>query len=116
MIKLKRVYDPPGVNDGHRILVDRLWPRGFKKNEVKIDEWLKDIAPSSRLRKWYSHDVLKWVEFKSLYFAELSVKEDLTDAIIDKAKTSSVTFVYAAKDKEHSNANALKEYIENKMI
>lgn len=114
MIKLKRVYDLYNENDGCRILVDRLWPRGLSKDKVKMDEWLKDIAPSSELRKWYAHDVPKWPEFKRLYFAELSAKEDLIKTLIEKASTCTVTFVYAAKDEEHNNSAALKEYIEKR--
>jgi uncharacterized protein YeaO (DUF488 family) len=113
MIKLKRVYDTIDESDGYRILVDRLWPRGLSKNKVEVDEWLKDIAPSDRLRKWYAHDVSKWSEFKRLYFLELSSKENLIRAIIDKRSNSTITLVYAAKDNEHNNAVALKEYIEN---
>jgi uncharacterized protein YeaO (DUF488 family) len=113
MIKLKRVYDAIDESDGYRILVDRLWPRGLSRSKVEFDEWLKDIAPSDRLRKWYAHDESKWSEFKRLYFLELSSKEDLIRTIVEKGSKSKLTLVYAAKDNEHNNAVALKEYIEN---
>jgi uncharacterized protein YeaO (DUF488 family) len=112
MIKLKRVYEKIEENDGYRILVDRLWPRGVSKSEAGINEWLKDVAPSDQLRKWYSHDVTKWADFKQRYFAELATKVDLLRPIMEKASTKSVTLIYAAKDVEHNNAVALKKYIE----
>lgn len=112
MIMLKRVYDTADEADGCRILVDRLWPRGVSKDKAKIDEWLKDIAPSDQLRKWYAHDVEKWPEFKQRYFAELSVKEALLRRLTAKASAVPLTFVFAAADAEHNNAVALKEYIE----
>ena len=112
MIKLKRVYDTADEADGCRILVDRLWPRGVSKDKAKIDEWLKDIAPSDQLRQWYAHDVEKWPEFKQRYFTELSVKEALLSRLTAKASAAPLTFVFAAADAEHNNAVALKEYIE----
>lgn len=115
MIKVKRVYIEKDKSDGYRILVDRLWPRGVSKAKAQIDEWLKEISPSAEIRSYYSHDVSKWAEFKELYFKELSAKEDLVRAIIEKAANGPVTLVFAAKDEKHSNAAALKEYIENKM-
>lgn len=113
IINLKRAYDPVDEKDGYRILVDRLWPRGLKKEEVKIDLWLKDIAPTNELRKEFSHEVSKWTEFKSLYFAEIAANEAVIKVVIDKVKAGPVTLVYAAKDKEHNNAVVLKEYLEN---
>lgn len=112
MIMLKRVYDTADEADGCRILVDRLWPRGISKDKAKIDEWLKDIAPSDQLRQWYAHDVEKWPEFKQRYFAELSAKEALLSRLTAKASAAPLTFVFAAADAEHNNAVALKEYIE----
>ena len=111
MIKLKRVYDP-ARSDGYRILVDRLWPRGLTKTEANVDKWLKDIAPSDQLRRWFSHEVTRWPEFKRRYFAELAPKEDLLRPIIDQASENPVTLVYAARDPEHNNAVALKEYLD----
>lgn len=116
MIKLKRVYDIYDENDGYRILIDRLWPRGISKVDVKIDEWSKEVAPSNQLRKWYSHDVAKWPEFKQLYFKELKNERALIQAIIEKQAGNTVTFIYAAKDETHNNAVALKEYIEDIMF
>jgi uncharacterized protein YeaO (DUF488 family) len=113
MIKLKRVYDIYEESDGYRMLVDRLWPRGVSKAKGKIDEWVKEVAPSNLLRKWFSHDESKWPEFKRLYFEELQTKEVLVHAIMEKQARHTVTFVYAAKDETHNNAVALKEYIEN---
>lgn len=115
MIKLKRVYEAYEESDGYRILVDRLWPRGVSKADAKIDEWVKDIAPSSELRKWYAHEVPKWPEFKRRYFIELQGAEILVRDIVEKQKNRIVTFVYGAKDTEHNQAFALKEYIEDKM-
>ena len=113
MIKIKRVYDKVDEGDGDRILVDRLWPRGLTKSEAQISDWQKTIAPSEKLRKWYAHDVEKWDDFKLLYFAELSKKTDLLRPIMEKVSAGAVTFVFAAKDTEHNNAVALKEYIES---
>lgn len=112
MIKTKRVYDLPDESDGFRILVDRLWPRGLSKDKALVDLWLKDIAPSDELRKWYGHDPEKWEEFKRRYFEELTQKRELVDQIIEKAKKDVVTFVYSAKETRFNNASALKEYIE----
>ena len=113
MIKIKRVYDKVDESDGYRILVDRLWPRGLTKSEAQISDWQKTIAPSEKLRKWYAHDVEKWDDFKLLYFAELSKKTDLLRPIMEKVSAGDLTFVFAAKDTEHNNAVALKEYIES---
>ena len=112
MIKLKRVYDDHEEDDGYRILVDRLWPRGMSKANGKIDMWVKEVAPSGLLRKWYSHDESKWPEFKRQYFEELRNSEALILDIIEKQKNSTVTFLYAAKDEKYNNAVALKEYIQ----
>lgn len=112
MIKLKRVYDDHEEDDGYRILVDRLWPRGMSKANGKIDKWIKEVAPSGLLRKWYSHDESKWPEFKRQYFEELRNSEALILDIIEKQKNSTVTFLYAAKDEKYNNAVALKEYIQ----
>ncbi len=112
MIKLKRIYDPPSRGDGKRILVDRLWPRGVRKDDAKIDEWLKDIAPSDALRKRFGHDPDKWPEFKIKYIKELNTKEELVRRIRSGSKKGTVTLLFAAKDAEHNNAVVLKEQIE----
>ena len=111
MIKIKRIYDPVSKDDGKRILVDRLWPRGVKKEKAAIDEWLKDIAPSDELRKWFSHDPEKWQEFKKRYKKELSDSDkiDLIKKLKAEAKKGTITFLFAAKDTEHDNAMVLKE-------
>jgi uncharacterized protein YeaO (DUF488 family) len=115
MMKIKRVYDKPNESDGFRILVDRLWPRGLSKSKIKLDRWLKDIAPSDELRKWFAHDPKKWEEFKSLYHKELDDKKELVELIIEKASKEVVTMLYGAKDERFNNAVALKEYIEYKI-
>ncbi len=112
MVKTKRVYDPPSPDDGKRILIDRLWPRGIKKEEVHIDEWLRDIAPSTELRKWFSHDPTKWEEFRKRYKKELGAKEDLLRSLSAEARKGTVTLLFAAKDTVHVNAQVLKEVIE----
>lgn len=110
-IFIKRVYDDPNAKDGLRILVDRLWPRGLSKENAQIDVWLKSVAPSNELRKWYQHDVQKWPEFKQRYFAELDAAPEAVDELLGYVKKRNVTFMYAAKDPEHNNAVALKGYI-----
>jgi uncharacterized protein YeaO (DUF488 family) len=115
MIEIKRVYDKPEESDGFRILVDRLWPRGLSKQKAKIDLWLKDIAPSNELRKWYEHDPEKWPEFKERYYNELKDKKELVDSIIEKARKGTVTLLYGTKETRLNNATALKEYIETRL-
>ena len=111
MIRTERIYNP-AKSDGFRILVDRLWPRGLTKDDAKVDLWLKEIGPSNELRKWYSHDPDKWMEFKKKFFQELDQKKDLVDQIIIRARESDLILLYGAKDEEHNNAVALREYIE----
>lgn len=123
MIETQRVYDKE-QKDGYRILVDRIWPRGIQKEELNADLWLKDIAPSTELRKWFGHDPEKWEEFKRRYFRELDSapakgrtlgeKGDIT-TILNRAKESDIVLLYAAKDREHNNAVALKEYLQQKI-
>jgi uncharacterized protein YeaO (DUF488 family) len=111
MIKIKRVYDPAEPGDGKRILVDRLWPRGIKKENLKMDEWLQEISPSDKLRKWFSHDPKKYEEFKKRYTRELEDKSDILGRIKNEAKKGRVTLLFSAKDTEHNNATALKELL-----
>lgn len=113
-ITLKRVYEEPSKSDGFRILVERLWPRGVSKEKASVDLWIKDVGPSTELRKWYSHDVEKWKEFKKRYTQELKDKVDLLEEIKTHAKKGKVTFVYAAHDEEHNSALVLKDYLEKK--
>ncbi|MGB8310422.1 MAG: DUF488 family protein [Halobacteriota archaeon] len=115
MIKLKRVYEKAENNDGLRVLVDRLWPRGVKKEEAKLDEWLRDIAPSSELRKWFSHDPNKWEGFKIRYEEELAQKEELLDKLIQDAKGKNITLVYASREKLFNNVTVLKALMEERM-
>lgn len=112
MIKIKRIYDPASADDGQRILIDRLWPRGIKKENAKIDEWLKEIAPSDELRKWFSHDPDKWTEFRKKYRDELRKKQDLVDKLCKEAKNGKITLLFSARDTEFNNAVVLKEVIE----
>lgn len=113
-IVLKRIYDKPEKSDGFRILVDRLWPRGVKKENAEIDLWLKDIAPSDTLRKWFNHEPEKWPEFQKRYKQELKEKKDLLDLIKDKAKKHKVTLLFASKETEHNNAVALLKILDKK--
>src|SRR3990170_480838 len=98
MIKIKRIYDKSEKGDGFRILVDRLWPRGLSKEKAKIDLWLKEIAPSDQLRKWYGHEPQKWDEFKQKYFKELENKKDLINEIIKKVNDGNVTLLFSSKE------------------
>ena len=113
-IQLKRAYEPPGKEDGVRLLVERLWPRGLTKEKAGIDEWFKDVAPSAKLRTWYSHDLKKWPEFRRRYQEELRANREEIARLRERIKTGAATFVYAAKDEEHNSALVLKEYLEGK--
>jgi uncharacterized protein YeaO (DUF488 family) len=110
-IRLKRAYEEPSEDDGTRILVERLWPRGVSKEKAAIDLWLKEIAPSTELRRWYSHDTARWEEFRRRYRAELDAPSEVLDDLKRRLKEGPVTFVYAAKDEEHNSAVVLKEYL-----
>lgn len=112
-ITLKRAYEKPSPQDGKRILVERLWPRGLRKDEARIDQWPKDIAPSTELRKWYNHEPTRWLEFKRRYWIELKAKKDIIEKIAEESKKSKVTFVFGSKEEKLNNATALKEYIED---
>ena len=114
MIHLKRVYEPPSRDDGVRILVERLWPRGLTKARAAVDLWIKDVAPSPDLRKWFGHDPARWKQFKQRYWSELKDKKDDVDLLRSKARERDVTFIYAAHDEEHNGALALKEFIEQR--
>jgi uncharacterized protein YeaO (DUF488 family) len=113
-VGLKRAYDKPAKADGYRVLVDRLWPRGISKSEARIDLWLKEIAPSRELRKWFAHDPHKWAGFKKRYFNELDERNEEVQEVVDKARKGRVTLVYAAKDEQNNNAVALKEYLQDR--
>ena len=110
-IRLKHAKEAPAKSDGKRILVDRLWPRGKSKEFLQLDAWLRDIAPSTQLRQWFSHDPAKWAEFRKRYFAELKTNPVLA-TLRELTAKGTVTFVYAAADTEHCNATALREYLQ----
>jgi len=112
-IRIKRVYEEPEEADGRRILVDRLWARGLSKEKAKVDVWVKEIAPSTELRRWYGHDPNKWTEFKSRYAAELRANPDKVEEILEEVQEGIVTFLYSSKEEQLNNAVALKEYIES---
>ncbi|CCJ37182.1 hypothetical protein BN140_2259 [Methanoculleus bourgensis MS2] len=112
MIRTKRIYEEPSEDDGLRVLVDRLWPRGLSKAKAKIDRWEKDLAPTTELRRWFGHDPAMWEEFLQRYRAELEGKEEALARLRREANDGTVTLLYAAKDEEHNNAVALKRYIE----
>ena len=110
-INLKRVYEEPGAKEGQRVLVDRLWPRGLTKERAKVDLWLKEIAPSAELRKWFGHDPAKWEEFKRRYSAELRANAEPVAQLKAEAKKGPLTLVYGAKDEEHNDAVVLMEWL-----
>jgi uncharacterized protein YeaO (DUF488 family) len=109
-IQIKRVYEKPDPKDGFRILVDRLWPRGLTKEKAAVDLWLKDIAPSTELRKWFGHDPEKWKEFQKKYLKELKENKEAVDTLKEHLKKGTVTLLYAAKDEAHNEAEVLKDY------
>ena len=111
MIKLKRVYESPSPEDGLRILVDRLWPRGLTKERAAVDLWMKDVAPSTELRKWFGHDPAKWKEFQVRYRKELREKKEFLQELKRKSKGHTVTLVYGARDEEHNEALILREIL-----
>ncbi|MCL5406100.1 MAG: DUF488 domain-containing protein [Deltaproteobacteria bacterium] len=116
MIKTKRVYDPCEPADGIRFLVERLWPRGIKKEALRMDAWLKEAAPSGALRRWFGHDPEKWDEFRKRYFAELDSKGEVLTPIIEAAAKGDVTLLYSARDTANNNAVALRKYLEERKI
>lgn len=109
--QIKRVYEDASDTDGYRVLIDRLWPRGVSKEEAKLDEWAKDLAPSNELRKWFGHDPAKYDEFKKRYEKELKENEGLDSIVQTWKKHPSVTLLYGAHDSEHNQAVVLKEYL-----
>lgn len=111
MIKIKRVYENVGPSDGTRILVERLWPRGMRKEELTLDSWTKDLAPSTGLRRWFGHDPAKWEEFRSRYFTELDAHPTAWQPLLEAARKGNVTLLYSSRDTEHNNAAALEEYL-----
>ena len=115
MIKVKRVYDPVEPDDGRRFLVDRLWPRGVKKEALRMDGWLREVAPSDRLRRWFGHDPKKWEEFRRRYFAELEAHPEAWQPLREAARAGNVTLLFSARDTSYNNAVALREFLEGKL-
>jgi uncharacterized protein YeaO (DUF488 family) len=113
MIRLKRAYEPASPSDGERVLVERLWPRGISKARAALDLWLKDVAPSPELRKWFGHDPAKWERFEQRYWKELQGSKEAVGLLRRKTDRGTVTLVYAARDVEHNGAVALKQFLEH---
>jgi uncharacterized protein YeaO (DUF488 family) len=110
-VRVKRVYDEPSDDDGERILVDRLWPRGLTKEKARLDEWMKDVAPTPELRKWFAHDAAKWDEFQRRYTAELDDNADAVKPLAERARAGRVTLLYATRDPERNSAALLAAYL-----
>lgn len=111
---IRRAYDEPTNNDGYRVLVDRVWPRGVSKEDAQLDEWCKQIAPSTELRKWFGHAPERWDGFRSRYRAELGDRDDLVEALVERTRHRRVTLVFGAKDTEHNQAVVLAELIDER--
>lgn len=114
-IRTKRIYEPAAPEDGLRVLIDRLWPRGLAKADAQVDLWLKDIAPSAALRKWYQHDTERWNEFRRRYFAELDANHEPVAQAIEAVRRQPVTLLFGSKEERFNNAAALKEYLEKRL-
>lgn len=114
MVQLKRVYDAPEPQDGLRVLVDRLWPRGVSKDRARLNLWLKEIAPSHALRKWFGHDPAKWEEFKKRYVEELKENQSVVDQLRVLAEEGTVTLLFGARDEQHNEAIVIRDYLENR--
>jgi uncharacterized protein YeaO (DUF488 family) len=115
MIQIKRVYEAAAKEDGARFLVERLWPRGMKKDALHMDVWCKSLAPSGDLRRWFSHDPAKWKEFQRWYRAEHADNPAACQPLLDAAKQGNITLLYSAHDTEHNSARALKSYLEERL-
>lgn len=115
MLQIKRAYEPAQPSDGKRILVERLWPRGMKKESLKMDGWLKEVSPSPELRRWFGHDPAKWNEFKERYTAQLRAHPETWQPLLDLARRGNVTLLYSAHDTEHNSALLLKGFLERKL-
>ena len=115
MIRVKRVYEPASSDDGLRFLVDRLWPRGVKKVDLKIEAWIKDVAPSTELRLWYGHDPEKWCEFNKRYFAELDSNPAAWQPLLEAAQRGDITLLFSSKELELNNAVSLRAYLEKRL-
>jgi uncharacterized protein YeaO (DUF488 family) len=113
---IKRAYEDPSEGDGYRVLIDRLWPRGVSKDRARIDQWMKELAPSTELRRWFGHDPSRWEDFRTRYFRELDARPDEVAELRNLVKKRHVTLVYAAKDEAHNNAVALSEYLKTPRV
>ena len=115
MIRLKRAYEPPAASDGHRVLVERLWPRGLSKARLRLDRWARDVAPSQELRRWFGHDPARWPEFRRRYFEELRQREQAWRLLLSRARRGRLTLVYAARDEARNGAVALKQFLDRRI-
>ncbi len=115
MIQIKRVYDRPSRSDGKRVLVDRLWPRGLKREDARIDDWMKELGPSTELRKWFGHDPGRWDGFKKKFFQELKSRPDAVDRLAGMARSGKVTLLYGSREEQFNNAVALRGYLEARL-
>src|SRR5690348_4897059 len=115
IVRIKRAYEKPAASDGARFLIDGLWPRGVKKEALHVTSWVKEVAPSASLRKWFGHDPAKWSEFQKRYSAELDRKPESWKPLLDAAREENITLVFGARDAEHNNAVVLKSYLERQM-
>ena len=116
MVNIKRVYELPASKDGYRVLVDRIWPRGISKEDAGIDEWWKEYGPSTKLRKWFGHDPVKWKSFRQQYLAELRARHEEIVCAVNRANRNRITLVYGARDEQHNQAVVLKEFIERMIL
>ncbi len=115
-IRIKRIYEKPADDDGFRVLIDRLWPRGLKKEQVRFDRWLKEVAPSTELRRWFGHNPAKWQEFKTRYFRELDAQSEAISELVALSEGQTVTLLFGAKAERYSNAAALQEYLSSSAV
>lgn len=115
MIRIKRTYEPPARDDGKRILVERLWPRGMKKEALVMDAWIKEVAPTTELRQWFAHDVERWDEFRRRYLKELKANPSARDPLLDAARQGTVTLLYSAHDDLHNGAVVLRDHLVDQM-
>lgn len=114
-VRIKRIYDAPADDDGYRVLVDRVWPRGVSKQAARLDRWLKEVAPSTELRRWFGHDPSRWDEFRKRYRGELEETPALVQELVDKARSTSVTLLFSARDRQHNQAVVLREWLEERL-
>jgi uncharacterized protein YeaO (DUF488 family) len=114
-VRIKRAYDPIEPVDGQRVLVDRLWPRGLKKESLELRQWLKEAGPSNALRRWFNHDTMRWPEFRRRYLTELDAQPLVTQQLLDMSSNGPITLLYSARDREHNQAVVLKDYLEERL-